>query len=103
MDSCRVEKQSARNILLPDEDAEIEPVPTSDGGHKADPELNRLSNIIKSFNDQFGNIPWEDNDRVHKLISEDIPARVAADSYRRQLITALASKGHCRLIGSYRD
>ncbi len=80
MDSYRVEKQSARKILLPDEDAEIEPVPTSGGGHKAEPELDRLSNIIKAFNDQFGNIPWEDTDRVHKLITEDIPARVAADS-----------------------
>ena len=80
MDSYRVEKQSARKILLPDEDAEIEPVPTSGGGHKADPELDRLSNIIKTFNDQFGNIPWDDTDRVHKLITEDIPARVAADS-----------------------
>ncbi|MEA1926614.1 MAG: hypothetical protein U9N73_00280, partial [Candidatus Auribacterota bacterium] len=35
------------------------------------------------FNDQFGNIPWEDIDRVHQLITEDIPARVAADrAYR---------------------
>jgi len=25
------------------------------------------------------NIPWADNDRVHKLITEDIPERVAAD------------------------
>ena len=45
----------------------------------AEPELNRLSNILKAFNDQFGNIPWSDADRVHKLITEDIPNRVAAD------------------------
>jgi len=83
MDSYRVEKQSAHKILLPDEDAEIEPVPASGGGHKADPELDRLSKIIKAFNDQFGNIPWEDNDRVHRLITEEIPARVAADSAYR--------------------
>ena len=80
MDSYRVEKQSARKILLPDEDAEIEPVPTAGRGHKPEPEMDRLSNIIKAFNDQFGNIPWDDADRVHKLITEDIPARVAADS-----------------------
>lgn len=83
MDSYRVEKQSARKILLPDEDAEIEPVPASGGGHKPDPELDRLSNIIKAFNDLFGNIPWEDTDRVHRLITEEIPARVAADSAYR--------------------
>jgi len=79
MDSYRVEKQAVARIQLPDEDAEIEPVPTAGSGHKAEPELDRLSNIIKAFNDQFGNIPWTDKDRVHKLITEEIPARVAAD------------------------
>ena len=80
MDSYRVEKHAAMKIQLPDEDAEIEPVPTSGGGHKLEPELDKLSNILKNFNDQFGNIPWTDVDRVHKLITEDIPAMVAADT-----------------------
>jgi type I restriction enzyme R subunit len=80
MDSYRVEKQAAVKILLPDEDAEIGPIPTTGGGHKPEPELDRLSNILKTFNDQFGNIPWTDTDRVHKLITEDIPNRVAADT-----------------------
>jgi type I restriction enzyme R subunit len=34
---------------------------------------------LKAFNDQFGNVPWTDADRVHKLITEEIPAKVAAD------------------------
>lgn len=80
MDSYRVEKKAAMKIQLPDQDAEIEPVPTTGGGHKPEPELDRLSNIIKTFNDQFGNVSWTDADRVHKLITEEIPARVAADS-----------------------
>jgi len=80
MDSYRVEKKAAMRIQLPDQDAEIEPVPMTGGGSKAEPELDRLSNILKSFNDQFGNIPWTDTDRVHKLITEEIPAKVAADS-----------------------
>ena len=80
MDSYRVEKQAAARIQLPDADAEIEPVPTTGGGRKPEPELDRLSNILKAFNDQFGNIPWSDADRVHKLITEDIPNRVAADT-----------------------
>jgi type I restriction enzyme, R subunit len=79
MDSYRVEKQAVVKIQLPDADAEIAPVPTTGGGRKPEPELDRLSNILKSFNDQFGNIPWSDSDRVHKLITEDIPQRVAAD------------------------
>lgn len=80
MDSYRVEKQAAVKIQLADADAEIEPVPTTGGGHRPEPELDRLSNILKTFNDQFGNIPWSDSDRVHKLITEDIPNRVAADT-----------------------
>src|SRR5213593_2689184 len=80
MDSYRVEKQAARRIQLPDEDAAIGPVPTTGGGRKPEPELDRLSNIIKTFNDQFGNIPWTDADRVHRLITEEIPAKVAADT-----------------------
>ncbi len=80
MDSYRVEKQATMRIALPDADAEIEPVPTGGAGHKPEPELDRLSNIIKAFNDLFGNIPWTDADRVRKLITEEIPQRVAADT-----------------------
>ena len=79
MDSYRVEKKAAMSIQLPDNDAEIEPVPAAGGGRKSEPELDRLSNILKAFNDQFGNISWSDADRVHRLITEDIPNRVAAD------------------------
>jgi type I restriction enzyme R subunit len=79
MDSYRVEKKAAMSIVLPDEDAEIGPVPATGGGHKPEPELDLLSNILRSFNDQFGNIPWTDKDRVHRLITEEIPAKVAAD------------------------
>jgi len=80
MDSYKSEKKKTIRIQLPDEDAEIGPVPTSAGGHKPEPELDRLSNIIKAFNEQFGNIPWTDADRVHRLITEEIPTRVAADT-----------------------
>ncbi|MHB1756475.1 MAG: type I restriction endonuclease subunit R [Leptospirillum sp.] len=80
MDSYRVEKRAAIKIQLPDENAEIQPVPTSASGRKFEAELDRLSNILKTFNDQFGNIPWADSDRVHKLITQEIPARVNADT-----------------------
>ena len=79
MDSYRVEKKAAVKIQLPDQDAEIEPVPTDGGGAMPEPELDRLSNILKLFNDQFGNIAWTDGDRVRKLVTEEIPAKVAAD------------------------
>ena len=61
-------------------DAEIGPVPASGGGRKPEPEIDRLSNILKTFNDLFGDVPWTDGDRVHRLITEEIPAKVSADS-----------------------
>jgi type I restriction enzyme R subunit len=79
MDSYRVEKQAALAIALPDANAQIGPVPTSAGGYKAETELDRLSNILKEFNDQFGNTEFLDIHRVHRLISGDIPSQVAAD------------------------
>jgi type I restriction enzyme R subunit len=83
MDSYRVEKQKAMQIALADEDAAIGAVPTSGGGYKPEPELDRLSNILKTFNDQFGNIDWTDTDRVRRLITEEIPTKVAADQAYR--------------------
>ena len=80
MDSYRVEKRKMEEIVLADEDAEIDPVPTTEGGHRPEPEMDRLSNIVREFNDLFGNIDWEDDDRVRRLITETIPARVAADT-----------------------
>ena len=80
MDSYRVEKQAMQQIALADVDAEIDPVPTSDVGGRAEAELDRLSSIIMTFNDLFGDIAWEDRDRVSELITETIPARVTLDS-----------------------
>ena len=80
MDSYRVEKKAMQKILLPDDDAEIDPSSDSGSGGHAEPELDLLSNIIKAFNDLFGNIPWEDGDRVLQLITETIPSRVAQDT-----------------------
>ena len=80
LDSYRVEKQAMQKILLPDEDAEIGPIPTSAGGSRPEPELDQLSNILRTFNEHFGDIQWEDGDRVRQLITETIPSRVAADT-----------------------
>jgi type I restriction enzyme R subunit len=79
MDSYRVEKKAVMKIALADTDAEIEPVPTEAGGHKSEPELDHLSNILKIFNDQFGTL-FTDTDRVAKRIREDIAPKVAADT-----------------------
>lgn len=78
MDSYRVEKKAQMTIALADTDAEIAPVPTEGGGRKPEPDLDRLSNILQSFNESFGTL-FDDTDRIVKRIREDIAPRVAAD------------------------
>ncbi len=80
MDSYRVEKIAMQKIILPDESGEVSPVPTNGGGGKPEPEMDRLSNILKVFNDHFADIEWGDDDRIRKLITEEIPTRVAANA-----------------------
>ena len=86
MDSYRVEKQAVQDIQLSDEDAEIEPVSTS-GGQKPETEMERLSNIIREFNDRFGNIDWKDQDKIEKVIAEELPAKVAGDRAYQNAMT----------------
>jgi type I restriction enzyme, R subunit len=82
-DSYRVEMRAAMRIAVADENAEIGPVPTSGGGRRPEPELDPLSSLLQTFNEQFGDIDWQDKDRVRRLITEDIPAKVAADKAYR--------------------
>jgi type I site-specific restriction-modification system R (restriction) subunit len=70
MDSYRAEKKAAIKLTLPDKDAEIEPVPVEGGGRKPEPEMDRLTNIIRQFNDLFGNIPWTNADRARRLVKQ---------------------------------
>ena len=78
MDSYRAEKKATVEIALPDADAEIEPVPTSGGSRKPEPEMDKLSNIIRAFNEQFGGL-FSDPGRMEQRITDEIPARVSAD------------------------
>ena len=79
MDSYRVEAQATMAIVLPDADAEIGPVPAASGSRKTEPELDLLSNILKTFNETFGNIDWKDKDKIGKVIAEELPAKVSGD------------------------
>ena len=78
MDSYRVEKKAVMEIALADENAEIGPIPVEAGAGKPEPELDRLSNIIKTFNDHFGTL-FNDGDRIVNRLRDDIAPKVTAD------------------------
>ena len=96
MDSYRVEKRAVQQIQLADANATIDPLPAEGGGNRPEPELDRLSNILRTFNDQWGNIAWSDGDRVRRLITEEIPRR----SRTIPLIGMHASTRTSRMLGS---
>jgi len=80
MESYRVEVQATRAIALADADGVIAPVPVGDAGRLPELELDLLSSIVRAFNEQWGNIEWKDSDKIHRLITEEIPAAVAQDT-----------------------
>ncbi len=79
MDSYRVEKLEVQKISLHDSDAEIDPTPLGGGGKQSELELDLLSNILQEFNDLWGNIEWQDRDKIVKVIAEELPAMVGAN------------------------
>ena len=107
MDSYRVEKQAVQEIQLADGDAEIEPAPPAGGGQKPEPELNRLSGILRDFNDRFGNIEWKDQDKIERVITEELPAKVAGDrAYQNAMANSDAQNArieHDKALGRAMD
>lgn len=79
MDSYRAEKKAALAIALPDANAEIDPWSMEGGGHKPEPEMDKLSNIVKAFNEQFGGL-FADPKRMEDRILGEIPKKVSADT-----------------------
>jgi type I restriction enzyme R subunit len=55
------------------------------GGKVSAPELDLRSNILQSFNDQYGNIDWQDTEKGLNILSEEMPAGAAANkAYQNQ-------------------
>ena len=86
LDSYRIDKQHQRRLPLPDDDASLDPAPVSGGGFKPEPELDPLSVILTSFNEQFGT-GFSDEDRIGRLIREEIAPQVARDQRYRNART----------------
>lgn len=79
LDSYRAEVRSVTTIELIDEEGVVNPFPPGGPGGQLELELERLSEIIREFNDLFGNISWADEDKIRRLLFEEIPEKVLAD------------------------
>lgn len=86
MDSYRAEARASIAITLNGKEGEIGPVPAGGAGPRSEPEIDRLSNILRDFNDLFGNIEWEDEDKIGRVITEEIPAKVSKDKAYRNAV-----------------
>jgi type I restriction enzyme R subunit len=83
MDSYRISKQEEQSIPLPDADATLDPAPLSGGGFSGGgAELEALSVILTSFNEQHGT-NFNDEDRIRRLIRDEIAPQVAQDQRYR--------------------
>ncbi|WP_375418289.1 type I restriction endonuclease subunit R [uncultured Hymenobacter sp.] len=78
MDSYRAQIKETQVMTLPEYDREIDPAELGQGGGVSEPEMVPLSLIVSQFNTLFGDIPWEDKDQVMRVITQELPAKVAA-------------------------
>ncbi len=74
MDSYRLQLETTINIVL-EQGEEIQPIPTDMRGGNSNPEIDKLSNILKTFNDRYGT-EFEDTDKVRQM-AENIAKDVA--------------------------
>jgi type I restriction enzyme R subunit len=87
MDSYRAEKQGTVRIYLESKDAGIDPAQEGVGVGLPEPEMAPVSVIVQTFNEIMGNIEWKDEDRIRKLLTEELPAKVEANiAYRNAVL-----------------
>ena len=83
MDSYRLQLESTTNMVL-EQGEDLKPIPTEMRGSTNDTEVDRLSNILQTFNDRYGT-QFEDADKVRQM-AENIANSVAKNN---ELINSL--------------
>ncbi len=74
MDSYRLQLESTTNVVL-EQSEDLKPIPTEMRGGISEPEIDKLSNILQTFNDRYGT-QFEDADKVRQM-AENIAQDVA--------------------------
>jgi type I restriction enzyme, R subunit len=74
MDSYRLQLEATTNIVM-EQGEDLKPIPTDMRGGTNQPEIDKLSNILQTFNDRYGT-QFEDADKVRQM-AENIANDVA--------------------------
>lgn len=74
MDSYRLSLEATTNIVL-EQGEDLKPIPTTMTGGTKEPEIDKLSTILQTFNERFGT-QFEDADKVRQMV-ENIAYDVA--------------------------
>ncbi len=73
MDSYRLQLETTTSIAL-EQGEDLQPIPTDMRGGLSEPEIDKLSSILQTFNDRYGT-HFEDTDKVRQMaenIAEDV-------------------------------
>ena len=97
MDSYRPAKQGTEKISLIEEPGYVMPIPVDVGGGKPEPDLDTLENILKAFNQRFGDIAWTDKDKVNEILTQQIPADMKKDERIMESITTSPDKQNAKI------
>ncbi|OFY18500.1 MAG: DEAD/DEAH box helicase [Bacteroidetes bacterium GWF2_29_10] len=83
MDSYRLQLEATTNIAM-EQGEDLKPIPTDMRGGTNQPEIDKLSNILQTFNDRYGT-QFEDVDKVRQM-AENVANDVAKN---KELITSI--------------
>lgn len=83
MDSYRLQLEASTNISM-EQGEDLKPIPTEMRGGLSNPEIDKLSNILQTFNERYGT-EFEDSDKVRQM-AENIAQDVAKNE---ELITSI--------------
>lgn len=97
MDSYRPSKKGTDKISLGEEQGFVNPIPVEVTGGISDADFDTLENILKVFNQRFGDIDWTDQDKVNKILTEDIPADMQADQKVLDTVINTTDKQNARI------
>jgi len=79
LERYRATVRATMSIALEDTGAVVDPLKPTVKVGVPEPVMTRLEVIVSEFNKLFGDIDWKDKDKIHKVITEDIPSKVIED------------------------